>query len=316
MVIAVLAILAAFTAVALSAASLRMRRPTTAAAERVIALDPTAASRVLHLDQEVSLRGSRHSFGGGRLESDRLLLQRAGLSLSPPAFLVLHLAFALVGFALVVSIAGGGLGGLLLALLGAAAGALAPRFFVSWRAKKRAARLEMQLIEMLSMVATSVRAGFSLMQSLESIGQRVGPPISLGIDRMIADIQLGREVDEAMRDWADFTGSRDVSLVVTAMLVQRSAGGNLAEVLENLAETMRDRVELRQQLQAITAYPRMTSRVVAVYPFAIVLLLTLMQSETWGILWTTSVGHVLLGIAIALDTVAFFALRRIARLDF
>lgn len=316
MVIAVLAICAAFVAVALAVASLRLRQPNAAAAERVIALDPAAAGRALHLDEEFGVRGSRHSFGSGWLEGDRLLLQRAGLGLSPRAFLVLHVAFALIGFALVVAFAGGGLGGLMLALLGAAAGALAPRVLVSWRAKKRAARLELQLIEMLSMVATSVRAGFSLMQSLESIAQRIGPPISIGIDRMIADVQLGREVDEAMRDWADFTGSRDVSLVVTAMLVQRSAGGNLAEVLENLAETMRDRVELRQQLQAITAYPRMTSRVVAIYPFAIVLLLTVMQSDTWGILWTTSVGHVLLGIAIALDTVAFFALRRIAQLDF
>jgi tight adherence protein B len=315
MVVALLAILAAVSAVGLAVASFRFRPATSAAEERVFALDPQAAQRIHDLDSEISVSASR-GFGAGWFAGDRVLLQRAGLEMSPLVFLLLHLVVGLLGFAVVLSFSGSNLGGLVLALLGGAAGAFLPRFLVSWRAKRHAARLELQLIELLSMVATSVRAGFSLMQSLESVSQRLGAPISIGVDGMIADVQLGRQVDEAMRDWAESTGSRDVSLVVTAMLVQRSAGGNLAEVLENLAETMRDRVELRQQLQAITAYPRMTSRVVAVYPFAIVLLLTLMQPETWGMLWNTGVGHVLLGIAVALDTIAFFALRRISQLDF
>ena len=87
-------------------------------------------------------------------------------------------------------------------------------------------------------------------------------------------------------------------------------------MLENLAQTMRDRVELRQQMQSMTAYPRMTAKVIAVYPFAIAVLLTLMSPATWAMLWTTDTGHILLAIAIALDTLSFIALRRIARLDF
>ncbi len=87
-------------------------------------------------------------------------------------------------------------------------------------------------------------------------------------------------------------------------------------MLENLAGTMRDRVELRAQLKSITAYPRMTARIVAVYPFVIALMLTAMRPDTWGMLWTTTTGNILLAIAIGLDVIAFIALRRIARLDF
>jgi tight adherence protein B len=209
-----------------------------------------------------------------------------------------------------------GLAGAMLALGLGFVGWMLPRVYLARRTAKRLATIERQLVDLLTLVASSVRSGFSFVQSLDTAAERVGGPLEVEVRRVLADVRLGQALDDALRAWVERLPNRDLRLLVTATVVQRSAGGNLSEVLENLAQTMRERSELRQQVRALTAYPRLTARVVALYPLGITLMLTLMSPETYMRLWTEPLGWALLGAALFVNALAFTVMRSIVRVDY
>ena len=179
-VIALIAVLAAGAALLAALASTRTLRGAGSGDERIAALTPAGARLTSPAGERVGLELEQHTgrFAGSRMFArDRESLARAGVALSPHVFYALHLGAALLMFLIVVALIGQSTGGIGLGLLAAIAGFFVPRLAVSWRERRRARELERQLIDLLSMVATSVRAGFSLMQSLESVSRRLGPPI-------------------------------------------------------------------------------------------------------------------------------------------
>lgn len=251
-----------------------------------------------------------------RGERTAQMLERAGLGLRPGEFALIRLTLGLVAFVIVLSLASGSGIGAIIGIPFAAGAYLLPRFFVAWRASRRISQMEAQFIEMLDLVASSLRSGFSLLQALDSAYKRLGAPLSDELDRVLTDVRFGRQMEDALNDWSSRVGSADLQLIVTAIGVQRHSGGNLSEVLENLAQTMRERTEVRQQVQSLTSYARLTACIVAAYPPAIAVLLTVINSKTWGILWTEPIGWAMLGTAGALNLLAFIMLRAIARVDY
>lgn len=201
-------------------------------------------------------------------------LSLAGLELRPGGFVLTQVVAATVGITTALLIAGATPVGLALAVPLSFIGWFLPRGYLAYKTVKRLNRMDQQLVDLLSLMASSVRAGFSLMQALDSAANRVGAPLQVEVERVLADVRLGKRMEEALRGWSDRIPSPHVRLLVTAMIVQRSAGGNLAEVLDNLAQTMRERVELKHQVNALTAYSRMTARVIALYPLGIALVMT------------------------------------------
>ncbi len=245
-----------------------------------------------------------------------LALERAGVALRPGEFLLLQFVFGFLGFVVVATFAGGGAVGLIIGIPVAIVAYLIPRFWLAWRTARRMKRFETQMINMLGLIAASVRSGFSLLQALDAAATRLGPPMADELERALNDVRYGRNMEDSLAEWSERLQHRDLQLVVTAISVQRHSGGNLAEVLENLASTMRDRVEVRQQIKSLTAYARLTSRVVALYPIAIAGILTAMRPDTWSVLWTEPVGYVMLGVALVLNTLAFTVMRGLAQIEY
>ena len=243
-------------------------------------------------------------------------LSLAGLEIRPGGFILAQAVAASVGIAIALLIGGTPALAFVIAVSLALVGWFLPRAYLAYRTVRRLERMAQQLVDLLSLMASSVRAGFSLLQALDSAAKRVGRPLQVEVDRLLTDVRLGQQMEDALRAWADRVPSGHVRLLVTAMIVQRSAGGNLAEVLDNLARTMRERIELRHQVNALTAYSRMTARVIALYPLALALVITLLNPDIYGRLWTEPAGLALLGTAITMNVVAFIILRKVARVDY
>jgi tight adherence protein B len=251
-----------------------------------------------------------------RAERTVLLLQRAGSHRSPAELALLRLLLAAIAAIAAVVLTGGGGIAIPAAAVAALAGYMAPRAWLARRVAQRTARLHLQYIDMASLVASAVRSGFALPQALDTAARRIGPPLQEDLQQLLNDVRLGRPLDDCLREWVARAGDRDLQIIVTAILVQRHSGGNLAELLDNVAQTMRERQEVRQQVRSLTAYGRMVARIVSLYPLGIALLLTAIRRDIWGALWTTPSGWALLAIAAVLNVLAFVVLRRIVRVDY
>lgn len=243
-------------------------------------------------------------------------LAQAGMELRPGAFILIQALIAFLAATIGLLIAGTTFLGLLIALPLGVVGWYLPRAYLAYKTVRRLDRMDRQLVELLSLLASSVRSGFSILQGFDSASKRVGPPLQVEVTRVLNDVRLGQRMDDALRAWAQRVPSISVRLMVTAMIVQRSAGGNLAEVLDNLAQTMRERVELKQQVNALTAYSRLSARVVGVYPFAIVGFLTMMNPGLYSRLWTEPIGWVLIGFAAVMNGIAFLVIRKVAQVEY
>lgn len=242
-------------------------------------------------------------------------LQRAGLQLRPGEYLLGRLAMALLALVVPLALIGPGAVTLVIAACVAVGAFVLPALFVRAAAQRRLARIDTQLVEYLPAIASSLRAGFALQHSIEAAAQQLGPPLS---DELIAfqnDVNLGANVEGALEEMAARVGSTDLEMIVTAMLVQRTTGGSLADVLEQAAETLRERERIRGDVMTFTAQQRFTGLILSIYPIVIGLLLFVIMPATWSKMFIEPVGQVQLAAALGLQVLGFFWIRRALRVQ-
>jgi tight adherence protein B len=197
-----------------------------------------------------------------KLQAD---LVKAGLPLKAEEMVSLTLISA-VASCLLVSIlwnnvfAGIGIG--LLILVGSGS------WIVSLK-KRRVLRIEDQLLDSVVLLASSLRAGHSFLQALELVGRETRPPLSVEFDRLIKEIRLAIPLEEALVNLSQRVESKDLEMVVTGVLIQRQVGGNLAEVLDEIAYTIERRIKMRAKVRALTAQGRLSAWIVSLLPFAL-----------------------------------------------
>jgi tight adherence protein B len=244
----------------------------------------------------------------------RRQLERAGLTVRPGEYFLMRCLFAAALFVVPVVVLRS-LPGLLLGAVLAAAGFMLPALWVSARARSRIGKIERQLAETITLISNAQRAGFAFAQGIEVAAERMGPPISTELARMMFDMNMGASTEDALVAMNERIGSEDLDLVVTAILIQRQTGGNLAEVLDNVTEIMRDRDRIKGEIQSLTASQRMSGVILSLWPIALGLLFFAINPSMMSLMWTTIPGLVLLGIWGTLNLVGFLALRRILRID-
>ena len=199
---------------------------------------------------------------------------------------------------------------------GAAVGAyFAPVAYVKLARRRRVAQVEKQLVELLPLLASSLRAGFALQQAMEGAAQQLGPPLADELDLLLQDVNLGATMQAALQDMGRRIGSTDLDIVITAILVQRTTGGNLAEVLDQGAETLRERERIRGEILTFTSQQRLTGTILSVYPIAVGLILLALLPSYWSKLFTETVGQVQLAIALSLQVIGFVAIRRLLNIE-
>jgi tight adherence protein B len=243
-------------------------------------------------------------------------LERAEINLHLSEFIALRMALTAISFVAVYLIAGNGLLGISLSI---GAGLLAwfgCSFFVRQRIARRQKALEDQLDRALMSIATSMRSGFSFLQGVRLTTQQLQWPLKEELETVLEDVGLGATIDQALLSMGERVNSYDMDIAITAVIVQRTAGGDLADILDNTARTIRDRRELRGHIMSLTAQQRLSAIFVAIIPPGMAILLSITSPEFMHPLWETGTGHILIVASAIFDIVGFLVIKRLTRIDF
>jgi tight adherence protein B len=241
-------------------------------------------------------------------------LERAGLRLRPGEYFMMRAFLAVIVGGLIALLGQTGIA-FFVAIPAAGIAFQLPAYWLGFRINRRTAKINAQLVETIELIANGVRGGFAFAQAVDMTAQRVGEPIAPELNRMLLDINLGSSTEDALRAMNERIGSEDLDMVVTAILIQRNTGGNLAEVLENVTETMRDRERIHGEIKTLTSSQQLTGWVLCLWPCALALLLVLINPSMMSLLVTTTAGLVLLGLWAVLNIAGIVAIRRILSID-
>jgi tight adherence protein B len=260
---------------------------------------------------QVSQFGKRFADARGFSERLDAQLEAAGVTVRSGEFVVISVVAALIGLTLGAAL----LRSLYLGLAVGGVAAFAPTVALRVSLSRRAEKLREQLPDVLTIMAASLRAGHSFMQSLDTVAKEIAPPAAGEFQRVIAEIRLGRSVEDALEALSERVGSDDFRWAVLAVNIQREVGGNLAEILDNVADTLRERAIMRRQIRVLTAEGRLSAWVLALLPFAIALYMFAVNPDYIGLLFTTTVGLVMLITAAALLVAGVLWMRKIVDID-
>lgn len=252
---------------------------------------------------------------GGWSARTALQLERAGLQLRVSEYLTLRLLAALLGFLLAALISGGHPVGLVAAAIVAVFGFMFPALIVQALRARRVRKLNDQLEQMVSMVSSSLKAGFGLLQSLEQAAEQLSPPLSNELLRVIHETNVGATLEEAVAALTERVESHDLDMIVTAILIQRTVGGNLAEILDNVGHTIRERVRMQGEVNTLTAQKKLSGIVIGLLPVAVVALFFAASPDYMSVLFTHTAGRILLVIGVLLDIVGLLMIRRIVTVE-
>lgn len=187
--------------------------------------------------------------------------------------------------------------------------------FVNNVAARQRKKFEAQLPDTLNLLATSLRAGYSLLQAVEAVGQDANEPTRREFGRAIAEIRLGRQMDDSLNDIAVRMDSTDFEWAVLAIGIQREVGGNLAEVLQTTAETMVQRNRLRREMKALTAEGRISAIVLALLPIGLFLFISLSNPGYMAPMLASPIGLAVLAGGAFFIGVGIFWMQKIVKVD-
>ncbi|HUP75250.1 MAG TPA: VWA domain-containing protein [Acidimicrobiales bacterium] len=237
-------------------------------------------------------------------------LEQAGLALRAGEYVVLTLAGSAIGFAV-----GLVLSGLLLGvLLGAFAGAAAYLVPTVLRSRRRA-EFSNQLPDTLQLMAGSLRAGYGLLQAVDAVGREAAEPTSTEFRRLVVEARLGRDVSDSFHSMTTRIGSNDFDWVVQAIDIHREVGGDLAEVLDTVAATIRERNQTMRQVKTLTAEGRLSAYILTALPIVLAAALRVVNPSYFKLL-TFGPGLYISGVAIALLVVGAVWFRKQCQLDY
>ena len=317
--LAVSASLFVFIALLLALIGLRQMSPgKTGAERRVHALrSQTRPTKEAVILRQISAIPALRSFLTDNAWAERtsLDLERANLHLRVGEYLLARVFLAVLFTFLGLLIVGLRTQGLLLAIPMAFLGFMLPAFYLGLRKGRRQQAIQRQLVEAITLIANSLRSGFGFLQGVQAAAQQLTPPITDELEHLVQDISLGVSTEQALADMGRRVGSQDLDIAITAIVVQRSTGGNLSEILDSVAETMRERERVQGEISTLTAEKRLSGNVLAVYPAVIAALMFLIHPDVMSTLWTSSTGVMLLVIAVVLQLIGFIAIRRIVTID-
>jgi tight adherence protein B len=201
-----------------------------------------------------------------------------------------------------------------LPLLGAAFGLAIPFLYVAQRRKSRFFKFGSKFPEAIDLLVRAVRAGHSLTSALELIAQELSEPLAGEFRKVFEEQKFGMPVRDALLNLGERVPLLDVKFFVTAVLLQRESGGNLAEILDKLSYLIRERFKLLRQLRVYTAHARMTMLILMCLPVGWMVLVSVANPEYLLPLYTYPLGHKLIAVAIGLQLTGYLLIRKIAHI--
>lgn len=232
------------------------------------------------------------------------------LFIEPGQILLLNVA-ALLACAVV----GYFLGGAFFAGLLAVAGFFAPTIAVRFYRLRRIRLFNAQLTEALQQMANALRAGLTFQQAMDQVGRESNAPLRQEFGLFTKEVKLGVPVEEALVNMANRVGSEDLELVATSTNIARQLGGNMAEMFETIAATIRERFRLEGKISALTSQGKLQGWIVSAMPLAIGLVLNVRNPELMQPMFDTYYGYVIVVAIILLEAIGFLFIRRIVAID-
>lgn len=279
-------------------------RTVTAPTDEAVVDPESARGRMLSVAGSVASRG-------GFDAAIRRELERAGLPLRSVEYMLLHVTTVL-GVGLVVQFIADSLP---VTVVAVALVTFGPILLLSYLARKRTQAFQEQLPDALNLLAGSLRGGWGLLQAIGMVVGEMSAPAGPEFGRVVTEARLGIPLEEALGKMADRMGSEDFRWAVTAIAIQREVGGNLAEVLDLVAQTVRERAALRRQVVALTGEGRLSAMILIVLPFLEAFVLWLLNPTYFSKLFSSSIGIQLTVAAAVLIVVGSVWLRRIVKIE-
>jgi tight adherence protein B len=242
-------------------------------------------------------------------------LARADLKFKPGEYIAL-MAISIMGVSLISFLLGGQLA--LSAGIGALIGALLPGMYVKSQQGKRLRRFNDQLPDMLNLMVNGLRAGYSTMQALEAVSKELPPPICDEFRRVVQEMQLGIPMEKALSNLLRRIPSEDLDFVVTAINVQREVGGNLAEIMDVISYTIRERIRIKGEIRVLTSQVIYSGRALSLMPIGLLCILWFLNRDYVMEFFNpgnATCGSIALGLGGTLIAVGYFAMTRIANIE-
>jgi len=266
--------------------------------------EPEKAPRLVKgLDQAITRRG----FG----ENIARELARADLKLTVSEYIAFNfisiIICGLIAFALYRSP--------IMGVAGAVVGLYLPRFYVRQRQQRRLNAFNEQLGDAINLLSNSLRSGYSLLQAMETVAKELPPPISVEFSRVVQEVGLGLSIQQALNNMLRRIRSDDLELIITAINIQHEVGGNLAEILDNISYTIRERVRIKGEIRVLTAQQRLTAYIIGFLPLGLGLFLHLINPEYIGSMFQEPCGWIMLGTGFFMMVTGFMIMRRITSIE-
>lgn len=311
---AVAAIVYAFTAVFSSSRSKLERqlagyeapeeptRPQASAGE-ILSVESGAMRGAMRVSERVAERA-------GLLQRADKLLSQANVAIRPA-----ELVFWVPLLAVFLFLLGAVLAGLILGLILGALGAVIPLLYLGNKRRSRLRTFEEQLPETLTLLAGAMRAGFSFLQALEAVVQETTDPMRSEFRKVLNESRLGRAPEESMREVADRMNSQDLAWTVMAIEIQREVGGNLAELLDTVADTMVQRERLRREIRSLTAEGRFSGIVLSLVPPLLAFVIWAIEPDFIQALLDETIGVMAIIGAVVLTLAGWIWIQRIVDIE-
>jgi|SRR5579875_423547 len=237
-------------------------------------------------------------------------LTEAHVPVRPNEAVFFYLAIVAAG-----AVAGGLLGSVIGLVVGIVVAAVVPVVVVNVLAARRRRAFAEQLPDMLQLLATTLRSGFSVLQGLDTVARQIPDPMGEELRTVVAEVRLGRPVADSLGDVAKRIHSTDFEWAVTAIAIQREVGGNLAELLDIVADTMNARSRIRREARVLTAEGRLGAGILAVLPPAMALYMYLVNRSYIATLVHDGAGRIFLIGAIVLAVIGILWMRKLVEID-
>lgn len=234
-------------------------------------------------------------------------LYAAGIKLRAQEFITLWFSSAVLLPGLVVFFGGNPIAALALLLIAS----VGPISMVKLVKRKRLAKLDGQLVDAISIICSALKAGFGFQKALESVAREMPDPISREFGRVVRECGLGMPMDVSFAHLIERTRNKDLEMICSAVLIQRQVGGNLAEVLQNVGETIRQRIKIKGEIKVLTAAGRVSGLIIGLLPVFLVLILMLLNPDYIETFFSTRLGMIMIAIACALEAVGFIVVNKI-----
>ncbi len=260
-----------------------------------------------------SQKNRHHRFGFLHISQsmkDDILL--SGINMSPEEFVLLWILIIFGPAALSLTISPS----LLRAVILIMAGIIALPLYLKRAINKRRALFERQLGDALMVISNGLRAGFSFAQALDNGARDLADPIASEFRSVFRETQLGGDMEAALTKVATRMNSNDMKLLTTSVVVQHQVGGNLAEILDTISQTIRDRLSIKRSVRTLTAQGRISGMIMGLLPIVLLMILSVVNPAYMRPFFTTTYGHILLLVGVCMEAIGFLVIRKIVDIKF